>query len=85
MAKFTTYSFRNKLWVTKKPNQPTITDLNVLEESSESLTREFVQMNTLAQYMAKSFQEAAEKTSISFYFGETFNYNSAYYGKKRFN
>ena len=31
-------------------------------------------MNTVAQYMAKSFQEAAEKASISFHFGETFHY-----------
>ena len=38
-------------------------------------------MNTLAQYMAKSFQEAAEKANISFYFGETFHYNSVRYGK----
>ena len=38
-------------------------------------------MNTLAQYMAKSFQKAAEKASISFRFGETFHYNSVYYGK----
>ena len=36
-------------------------------------------MNTLAQYMAKSFQEAAKKASISFHFGETFQYNSVYY------
>ena len=49
--------------------------------NSESLTRKSVQMNTLAQYMAKSFQETAEKASISFHFGETFHYNSVYYGK----
>ena len=65
----------------KKLNQSTITDLNVFEESSESLTRASVQMNILAQYMAKSFQEAAEKANISFHFGETFHYNSVYYGK----
>ena len=55
MAKCTTYPFQNKQWVIKKLNQSTITDLNVFEESSESLTRKSVQMNTLAQYMAKSF------------------------------
>ena len=38
-------------------------------------------MNTLAQYMAKSFQGTAEKASISFHFGETFHYNSVHYGK----
>ena len=38
-------------------------------------------MNTLGQYMTKSFQEAAEKASISFHFGKTFQYNSVYYGK----
>ena len=81
MAKCTTYPFQNKQWVIKKLNQSTITDLNVFEESSESLTRKSVQMNTLAQYMAKSFQEAAEKATISFHFGETFHYNSVYYGK----
>ena len=63
MAKCTTYSFKNKQWVIKKLNQSTITDLNVFEESTESLTRKSVQMNTLAQYMTKSFQEAAEKAS----------------------
>ena len=45
-------------------NQPTIADLNVFKESSESLRRKSVQMNTLAQYMAKSFQEAVEKANI---------------------
>ena len=79
-AKCTTYPFRNKQWVIKELNQSTITDLNVFEESSKSLTRKSVQMNTLAQYMAKSFQETAEKVSISFHFGETFHYNSVYYG-----
>ena len=63
MPKCTTYSFKNKQWVIKKLNQSTITDLNVFEESTESLTRKSVQMNTLAQYKAKSFQEAAEKAS----------------------
>ena len=29
----------------------------------------------------KSFQEAAEKATISFHFGGTFHYNSVYYGK----
>ena len=38
-------------------------------------------MNSLAQYMAKSFQKAAEKASISFHFGETFQYNSVNYEK----
>ena len=56
MANCTTYPFKNKQWVIKKLNQSTITDLNVFEESSESLTRKSVQMNTLAQCMAKSFQ-----------------------------
>ena len=65
----------------KKAQPSTITDLNVFEESSESLRRKSVRMNTLAQYMAKSFQEAAEKASISFHFGETLHYNSVYYGK----
>ena len=49
MAKGTTYSFKNKQWVIKNLNQSTITDLNVFEESSESLTRKSVQMKTLAQ------------------------------------
>ena len=31
--------------------------------------------------MVKSFQEAAEKASTSFHFGETFHYNSVCYGK----
>ena len=31
--------------------------------------------------MAKSFQEAAEKATISFHFVETFHYNNVYYGK----
>ena len=75
------YFSQNKQWVIKKLNQSTITDLNVFKESSKSLTRKSVQMNTLAQYMAKSFQETAEKASISFHFGETFHYNSVYYGK----
>ena len=60
---------------------PTITNLNVFKESSGSLTRKSVQVNTLTQYMAKSFQGAAEKASISFHFGETFHYKSVYYGK----
>ena len=80
-TKCSTYPFKNKKWVMKKLNQSTITDLNVFEESSESLTRKPVQMNTLAQYMAKSFQEAAEKASILFHFGETFHYNSVFCGK----
>ena len=66
----------------KKLNQSTITDLNVFEESTESLTRKSVQMNTLAQYMAKSFHEAAEKANILFHFGEIFHYNNVYYGKR---
>ena len=74
MAKCTTYTFQNKQWVIKKLNQSTITDLNVFEERSESLTRKSVQMNTLAQYTTKPFQEAAEKASITFHFGETFYY-----------
>ena len=49
MAKCTTYPFKNKHWVIKKFNQSAVTDLNVFEESSESLTRISVQMNTLAQ------------------------------------
>ena len=81
MAKCTTYPFKNKQWILKKLNKSTITDLNVFEESSESITRKSVQMHTLAQYMAKTFQEAAEKASSSFQFGETFQYNSVYYGK----
>ena len=81
MAKCSTYPFKNKQWVIKKLNQSTVTDLNVFKESSGSLTRKSVQMNTLAQYMAKSFQEAAEKANISFHFGKTFHYNSVYYGK----
>ena len=81
MAKCTTYPFKNKQCVIKTLNQSTVTDLNVLEESSESLTRKSVQINTLAQYMAKSFQEAAEKESISFHFGETFHCDRVYYGK----
>ena len=81
MAKCSTYPFKNKQWVIKKLSQSTITDLNVFEESSEPLTRKSVQMNILAQYMAKSFQEAAEKANISFHFGETFHYSSVYYGK----
>ena len=81
MAKCSTYPFKNKQWVIKKLNQSTVTDLNVFKESSESLTRKSVQMNTLAQYMAKSFREAAEKANISFHFGEIFHYNSVYYGK----
>ena len=82
IAKCTTYPFKNKQWVIKKLNQSTITDLNVFEESSESLTRKSVQMNTLAKYMAKSFQEAVEKANILFHFGETFHYNNVYYEKK---
>ena len=81
MAKCSTYPFKNKHRVIKKLNQSTVTDLNVFEESSESLTRKSVQTNTVAQYMAKSFQEAAEKAYISFHFGEKFHYNSVYYGK----
>ena len=42
MAKCTTYPFKNKQWVIKKLNQSTFTDLNVFEESSESLTRNSV-------------------------------------------
>ena len=80
-AKCSTYPFKNTQWVIKKLNQSTITDLKVFEESSESLTRKSVQMNILAQYMAKFFQEAAEKANISFHFGETFHYNGVYYGK----
>ena len=38
-------------------------------------------MNTLAQRMAKSFQEAAEKANIPFQFGKTFHYNNVYYEK----
>ena len=67
MAKCSTYLFKNKQWVIKKLNQSTITDVNVFEESSESLTRKSVQMNILAQYIAKSFQEAAEKANMSFW------------------
>ena len=37
-------------------------------------------MNTLAQHMTKSFQEA-EKATISFHFGEIFHHNRVYYGK----
>ena len=77
MAKCTTYPFQTKQWVMKKLNQSIITDLNVFEESSELLTRKSVQMNALAQYMANFF----EKASISFHFGQTFHYNSVYYGK----
>ena len=81
MGKCTTYPFQNKQWVIKTLNESTITDLNDFEESSESLTRTPVQMNILAQYMAKSFQEPAEKGSILFHFGETWHYNSIYFGK----
>ena len=81
MAKCTTHPFQNKQWVKKTLNQSTITDLNDFEESSESLTRTPVQMNILAQHMAKSFQEPAEKGSISFHFGEIWHYNSIYFGK----
>ena len=81
MAKCTTYPFRNKQWVIKTLNQSTITDLNDFEESSESVTRTPVQMNILAQYIAKSFQEPAEKGSISFHFGETWHYSSIYFEK----
>ena len=56
MAKCSTYPFKNKQLVIKKLNQSTVTELNVFEESSEPLTRKSVQMNTLVQYMAKSFQ-----------------------------
>ena len=70
----------------KKAQPSTITDLNVFEESSESLRRKSVQMNTtLAQYMAKSFQEAAEKASISFHFGETLHLQQRILWKNRFN
>ena len=72
MAKCTTYPFQNKQWVIKKLNQSTITDLNVFEESSESLTRKSVQMNTLTQYMAKSFQEAAFPGDFHFISGKHF-------------
>ena len=68
MAKCTTYPFRNKQWVIKNLNQSTIIDLNVFKKSSESLARKSVRMNTLAQYMAKSFQVTAEKANISFHF-----------------
>ena len=72
MAKCSTYPFKNKQWVIKKLNQSTVTYLNVFEESSESLTRKSVQMNTLAQYMAKSFQEAAGKAKFHFILGKHF-------------
>ena len=39
MAKCTTYPFQNKQWVIKKLSQSTITDLNVFEESSDSLKK----------------------------------------------
>ena len=70
MAKCSTYPFKNKQWVIKKLNTSTITDLNVFEESSESLTRKSVQMNKLAQCMAKSFREAAEKQTFHFVLGK---------------
>ena len=56
MAKCTTYPFQNKQWVIKKLNQSTITDLNVFEESSESLTRKSVQMRLLFQVTFISFR-----------------------------
>ena len=70
MAKCTTYPFQNKQWVIKTLNQSTITDLNDFEESSESLTRTPVQMNILAQYMAKSFQSLLEKEAFHFISGK---------------
>ena len=42
IAKCTTYPFKIKQWVIKKLNQSIITDLNVFEESSESLTRKYM-------------------------------------------
>ena len=68
MAKCTTYPFKSKQRVIKNLNQSTIIHLNVFKISSESLTRKPVQMNTLAQYMAKSFRLTAEKANISFHF-----------------
>ena len=71
--------FQNKQWVIKKLNQKK-------EERSESLTTKSVQMNTLAQYTTTPFQEAAEKASISFHFGETFYYKQQrILWKNRFN
>ena len=81
MAKCTTYPFKSKQRVIKNLNQSTIIHLNVFKISSESLTRKPVQMNTLAQYMAKSFRLTAEKANISFHFGEIFHCNNVYYGK----
>ena len=49
--------------------------------NNQSLTIKSVQMNTLAQWMTKSFQEAAEKANIPFQFGKTFHYNNVYYEK----
>ena len=69
-GKITTYPFQNKEWVIKTLNQSTITDLNDFEESSESLTRTPVQMNILAQYMAKSFQSLLEKEAFHFISGK---------------
>ena len=78
---FTEGALKNKQWVIKKLNQSTITDLNVFKESSESLTRNSLQMNTLPQHMAKSLQEATEKSNVLFHFRKTFHYNSVYYEK----
>ena len=47
----------------------------------QSLTIKSVQINTLAQCMAKPFHEAAEKANIPFQFGKTFHYSNIYYGK----
>ena len=49
--------------------------------NNQSLTIKSVQMNTLAQWMAKSFQEETEKANIPFQFGKTFHYNNVYYEK----
>ena len=38
-------------------------------------------MNTLPQHMAKSLQEATEKSNVLFHFRKTFHYNSVYYEK----
>ena len=77
--------FQKQARVIKKLNQSTITDSNVFRESSESLTRNSLQMNTLPQHMAKSLQEATEKSNVLFHFRKTFHCNSVYYEKNRFN
>ena len=71
--------YKGKLWVLKKLNKHALDTVENLGESAEAHTRKSVQMNCLATFMVKAFNNEINVKISNF--GETFSYNPVFYGK----